>query len=206
MQRNQKSWCSTPGLAGSGYPNSGRVAVRRCCLSGRSCGLEQREGTVPTVLLSRCRRAPCPLCPTGQAQPEVRGQERSPVWFPQTGLPGCREELKSMGAKGKSLAQGSKDVIFFFFLKNFNICCELAYRKCSSDFLSSPLVLSEVHFPRLESTLGINNLTSMTDCFSTVWPLATQHPQRSLRWSCLKLPSLPPPHHPPCFLCSPISL
>lgn len=35
----------TPERAGSGYPDSGRVAVRRCCLSGRSCGLEQREGT-----------------------------------------------------------------------------------------------------------------------------------------------------------------
>lgn len=35
----------TPERAGSGYPDSGRVAVRRCCLSGRTCGLEQREGT-----------------------------------------------------------------------------------------------------------------------------------------------------------------
>ena len=120
------------------------------------------------------------LCPTGQAQPEVRGQERSPVRFLQTSLLGCREELRSLEAKGKGLAQGSKDVIFFF-LKDFNICCELAYRKCSSDFLSSPLVLSEVHFPRLQPMLDIINLTSMTDSFSTVWPLATQHPQRSLR-------------------------
>ena len=39
--------------------------------------------------------------------------------FLQTGLLGCREELKSMGAKGKSLAQGSKDVIFFFFFEEF---------------------------------------------------------------------------------------
>ena len=116
--------------------------MRRCCLSDRSCGLEQREGTsawqyFPPGTSQPPAHSCVPLAKLKQKSEGKRGHSCG------SHRPASRAVERSSNPRGQGKKSSTAVKGRDFFVEDFNTCCKLAYSQCSSGFLSSPLVLSE---------------------------------------------------------------